>query len=268
MPDYSNSIIYKLCCKDPEITDIYIGSTTNFRRRKCAHKYNYINKNSKKYNMNVYKFIREHGNWDNWDMVQIESCNVANKRELEVKERYWIEELKSSLNSYIPTQTIVEYRENNKEKFAEYRENNKEKFAEYREKNKEHIAERTAEYREKNKEKIAEKVAEYREKNKEKIAEKVAEYYQNNKEHIAKYNAEYREKNKEKIAEKVAEYYQDNKEKIAEKSADYYQDNKEKIAKYYQEKNAIKVMCECGSEVAKYSLTKHKKSKKHNYFKN
>ena len=29
--DYSKSVIYKLCCKDPTITDIYIGSTTNMK---------------------------------------------------------------------------------------------------------------------------------------------------------------------------------------------------------------------------------------------
>ena len=83
MPDYSKSIIYKLCCKDPSITDIYIGSTTNFIERKCSHKNCCINKNSKKYNMNVYKFIREHGDWDNWDMVQIEIYGVEKKRDLQ-----------------------------------------------------------------------------------------------------------------------------------------------------------------------------------------
>ena len=80
MPDYSKSIIYKLCCKDPSITDIYIGSTTNFIERKCSHKNCCINKKSKKYNMNVYKFIREHGDWDNWDMVQIEIYGVEKKK--------------------------------------------------------------------------------------------------------------------------------------------------------------------------------------------
>ena len=126
MPDYSKSIIYKLCCKDPSITDIYIGSTTNFIERKCSHKNCCINKNSKKYNMNVYKFIREHGDWDNWDMVQIEIYGVEKKRDLQTRERYWIEGLKSSLNSSIPTQTDLEYRQKNKEKVAKYYQTNKE----------------------------------------------------------------------------------------------------------------------------------------------
>jgi len=37
--DYSKSIIYKICCNDINIIDIYIGSTTNFITRKAEHKY-------------------------------------------------------------------------------------------------------------------------------------------------------------------------------------------------------------------------------------
>jgi len=28
--DYSNTIIYKICCSDFSITDLYVGHTTNF----------------------------------------------------------------------------------------------------------------------------------------------------------------------------------------------------------------------------------------------
>ena len=38
MPDYSKCCVYKLCCKDPEIEQFYIGSTTNATKRKCDHK--------------------------------------------------------------------------------------------------------------------------------------------------------------------------------------------------------------------------------------
>ena len=36
--NYNNTHFYKLCCKDPTISDIYIGHTTDFTRRKNAHK--------------------------------------------------------------------------------------------------------------------------------------------------------------------------------------------------------------------------------------
>ena len=36
--DYSNTIIYKIRCKDINVSDIYIGHTTNFVKRKNQHK--------------------------------------------------------------------------------------------------------------------------------------------------------------------------------------------------------------------------------------
>jgi hypothetical protein len=38
MPKYEKAVVYKLCCDDPEITDIYVGSTCNFKVRKWNHK--------------------------------------------------------------------------------------------------------------------------------------------------------------------------------------------------------------------------------------
>ena len=86
MVNYNNSTIYKLCCKDISIKEIYIGSTTNFNRRKQQHKSNCNNSD-----YNVYQFIRNNGNWQNWSMIEIENINVNNKRKLETKEREYIE---------------------------------------------------------------------------------------------------------------------------------------------------------------------------------
>jgi hypothetical protein len=243
MVNYNKGIIYKLCCKNPEITDIYIGSTTDFTKRKFNHK-----SACKKSEKNVYNFIRENGNWDNWDMVQIEVYKADSKRDLESRERYWIELLKSTLNKNIPTRTPSEYYQNNKEVIAK-------NTAEYYQNNKEVIAEKQAEYRQKNKEVMAEKDAEYYQKNKEIILEKKAEFYQNNKEVILEKRSEYYQNNKEVIAEYKAKYHQKNKEVILEKKAEYYQKNKEILSE--------KVVCDCGSEVTKRSLIRHTKSKKH-----
>lgn len=134
--DYSNTIIYKLCCKDTNITDIYIGKTTNFTNRKRDHKKSTINRNN--YNFNVYKFIRSNGGWSNWDMIKIEIYKCDNALDASMRERYWIEELKPTLNIQIPLQTKPEYdkknRENNKEIFKEKSKNdyerNKDRFKE------------------------------------------------------------------------------------------------------------------------------------------
>ena len=36
--DYSKTVIYKIVCKDLNITELYVVHTTDFTRRKCEHK--------------------------------------------------------------------------------------------------------------------------------------------------------------------------------------------------------------------------------------
>ncbi len=115
MPDYSKCMIYKLCCKDTSIEDIYIGSTCNFHRRKACHKHSCNNENNHNHNQPVYQFIREHGGFQNWDMIMIQEKAVENKLEKEKLEREYIEKLKPRLNRYIPTRTQKEYYEAHKE---------------------------------------------------------------------------------------------------------------------------------------------------------
>ena len=91
--DYSQTIIYKFCCKDTNIKDIYIGHTTSFTQRKSAHKFNCYDENGKQYNKSLYKCIRDNGGWDNWSMIQIEQVDCKGKREAEAIEHQWIEKL-------------------------------------------------------------------------------------------------------------------------------------------------------------------------------
>ena len=174
---YENASIYKICCNDPNITDCYVGSTTNIIKRRQKHKYCCNNEKSRDCNMYVYQFIRENGGWDNWSLILIENFSCQNKLELEKRERYYIEELKATLNKIIPTRSQKEYRKENKEQIKEYQK-------------------------------------------------------------------EYRLKNNDKRKEIDEKYFLDNRDKILEK-------NKEKI------------VCECGCEVVKCALSRHKKSSKH-----
>lgn len=92
------------------------------------------------------------------------------------------------------------------------------------------------------------------------------EYYDDNREQILEYKKEHYLKNRDVILESKKLYYIDNKNQILEKQKLYYNDNKDRIAEYYQ-KNKIKlkekVECECGCIVSRYSLSRHKKTKKH-----
>ena len=115
MVNYGNGIIYKLCCNDLNITDIYIGSTTNFNRRKQKHKECVIYTTSKKNVYKVYQYIMNNGNWENWSMVMIEEYKCNTKRELETRERYWYELLNAQLNMRMPVRSKKEYAETHKE---------------------------------------------------------------------------------------------------------------------------------------------------------
>ena len=58
--DYSKSVIYKIEHIDkPEL--VYVGSTTNFTKRKYQHKCAYNNKNYM-----LYQMIRNNNGWDSF----------------------------------------------------------------------------------------------------------------------------------------------------------------------------------------------------------
>ena len=171
--DYSKGIIYKLCCKNPNIENIYIGSTTNFKNRKNQHKSDCHNNNNQiTYNLYKYEFIRDNGGFENWDMIMIEEFGCNSKKELELRERYWIEELKSDLNSMKrPSTTIEEKKEYMKKYLKNYCEENKNKIKEQK-KNKD-----KTKYYESYKNKMKNDV-EYKEK---RLEQKRNEYHRNKK---------------------------------------------------------------------------------------
>jgi len=178
--NYNNSIIYKLCCKNPEITDIYVGSTTDFSKRKHSHKRGCNNEKNKCHHRKVYQFIRGNGGWENFDMIEIEKYEAVDKLDLLKRERYWLEQLKASLNCQTPSRTMKEWRKENRKTIKEYQ----------------------RKYKEENKEKISKQMKDYTIKNKEKLAQIHKEYRQNNKEKIAQYDKIYQKNNKEKISQR------------------------------------------------------------------
>ena len=160
--DYSKTHFYKLVCKDTSITDCYVGHTTEFTKRKNQHKCNCNNQKHKEYNYYVYQFMRSKGNWDNWEMILINTEYCNNNMEARQRERYYKEQLNSSLNVKHPFRPREEYYIDNseelKQKSRDYYENNPEKVKEtnriYRENNKEAKSERDKKWREKNDEKL------------------------------------------------------------------------------------------------------------------
>jgi hypothetical protein len=171
--DYSKTFIYKLCCRDPTITDIYVGHSTDFKSRNLNHKSCCNNINSIKYNRYKNRFIRENGGYDNWIMIKLYDYPCNSKREAEKEENKTMIELNATLNSQRPFITEEERKETEKQCNKAYKQNNKEQLKIYQK-----------EYHQKNRKFILEQQKKYRENNKTKMSELHKEYYQNNKTEI------------------------------------------------------------------------------------
>lgn len=113
--DFTRTIIYKLVCNDVSITDVYVGSTTNFIKRKNCHKNVCGNPTAKSHNAFVYQFIRENGWLDNWSMIEIEKYSCKGRLEACKRERYWVETLHATLNSNIPSRTKKQHYDDTKD---------------------------------------------------------------------------------------------------------------------------------------------------------
>jgi len=284
--DYSKTIIYKIQHRDIDEL-LYVGSTTDFTRRKAEHKRRCNNANDKSYNSKVYQMIRKNGGFDCFNIIVIKEFPCSNKREALAEEDRIIREMKSNMNkirAYVTPEDVKEqkkqYYEQNKEQIAErqkqYYEQNKEQFKQYYEQNKEQIAENKKQYYEQTKEQFKQYREQYREQNKEHYKqyreqhkEQIAEYqkqnYERNKEQIAERQKQYRELHKEQIAERMKQYRELNNEKILEYQKQNYERNKEQI----EERMKQKITCECGCILRKDSLLRHTKTKKHqNYLLN
>ena len=122
-------IIYKLFCKD--FDEFYIGSTTNFHKRKIHHKTSCNNEKDKEYNAKKYQYIRNNGGYDNWNYEILELGEYQDKNCMKNRERYFIETLKPSLNSDIPNRSRKEWCIDEYEKIQAI---NKKHYETYREK--------------------------------------------------------------------------------------------------------------------------------------
>ena len=198
-PNYSKSAVYNLECIDPLIKEIYVGSSTNIKRREYEHKSECNNENSK---LQVYEFIRVNGGWVNWKLVIIEeNFPCENASQLRAKERYYYDLLKPQLNMVRPLKTNQEHRDERKV------------------------------YHQENREEILKNQGVYRTENREEIARGQSIYYRENIIEIARKRAIYEKENRVEIARKKAIYQTENRVEIARKRAIYDKENRVEIAR-------------------------------------
>ena len=120
--DYSKSVIYKIqAIHDDNL--LYIGSTTDFTRRKSEHKKLCETNKSK-----VYEMIRENGGWDCFNMIVIKEFPCENKKELLIEEDCVMRELKSTLNNIRAYLSDEERPESKRQYTKKYRATHKEQI--------------------------------------------------------------------------------------------------------------------------------------------
>lgn len=229
--DYSKTVIYKICCKDTNIKEIYIGHTTNFTQRQSQHKSNCYNPNFYQYDKLLYKCIRDNGEWENWSMIQLAKVHCNDRREAEAIEHQWIEKLSPSLNINKPYAMC-------KEKPVEYKQ----------------------QWYEEHKPAILEKAKHHYDEHKDEKLAYQKQYADEHKDNIKSYQSEYKEKNKEKLAADKKVYRENNKEKAAAAHKEWREKNKEHL----KEQRSQVITCEdCGEQYTFNNKNRHLKSNKH-----
>lgn len=192
--------IYQIYCKNPEITDIYIGSTKDIKSRIAEHKYACYDTEHIKYRTPLYKFIRENGGFENWDYKVLNEVEYIDDIWRRKQEQCYIDCYKPSLNTHRAYISRGDMQEKHKKHRREYYSANKETL------NENHKI-----YYETNKEQILSQAKEYRRTNKKNIKACRKKYYEENKEMVKKKRMEYYEKNKDLILEKMKVKYEKNK---------------------------------------------------------
>lgn len=183
--DYSNCYIYYIVDKDGVIH--YVGSTSNMNSRKSCHKYRCNTEKDKNYNLDIYRYIRDHGGFDNFEITPIKKIeNISNKTELRIAEQQEINKfsgLKNKIGSYLSEEErVIQNIERCKKHYEENKEQRREYQSKYNEKNKEKVNEYKRQWQKNNPEKRNQHAKKYREANKEKINENQRKYRQQKKE--------------------------------------------------------------------------------------
>ena len=132
---------------DTEWENIYIGSTCSLRDRIGKHKYCCYRDIRPEYNYKVYKYIRENGDWDNFEVLVLEECEVEKLKRLE---QSYMDVYKPTLNSVYALGRDKERSKRNRKNYHKvWSENNKCKLDEYKkewyENNKKRLLERAKE---------------------------------------------------------------------------------------------------------------------------
>ena len=88
--------LYVISCKNPRITERYLGYTTNWE--KCVEYRSEAYDNGSNARSKLYTFVREHGGWKNWDMTIIGTFD--SREEAEIAKMGLLDEHRFDLNTF------------------------------------------------------------------------------------------------------------------------------------------------------------------------
>jgi len=91
------------------VEEVYVGSTTNYRKRKNSHKEATLNPNNINYHETKYDFIRCNGGWENWIMNPLEKYPCKDNIEARLQEQEWIKKYDKVLNMRYAFRTDKQY---------------------------------------------------------------------------------------------------------------------------------------------------------------
>lgn len=265
MTDYSKGRIYVIRNKINDL--LYVGSTCqDLSKRFSWHKGDAAKEKKAKYGK-LYKTVKELGGWDNFYIELVEYYPCETKEQLSAREGYFIrlfETTTSGYNTYVAGRTQKEYIQDNIERWNDY-------YKQYRNENRDEIRQKAKEKY--HTDEAKQKRHEYYISNKDKIYERNKQWYELNKDKYGSVEQvnkrkEYYDLNKETILQRNRESYYRNKDKTTfeerqRKRKEYIESNKEKLLENQRKNGSVRVICDCGIEVRKDNLYKHKKTQTH-----
>lgn len=154
-------VFYRISCLNKNITDCYIGSTTDITKRRYVHKCMCVNPKYNHMLKKLYETINLHGGWSNWTLNVIDR-KICNKMAALIHETKLMDEYNSTLNknrAFITKEEALEsqkkwndiHKEQIKKRSKEWHEKHPDYMKNWREKNRERMREHAKNYYQKKK---------------------------------------------------------------------------------------------------------------------
>ena len=140
--DYNNCTIYHIRNINSKQV-IYVGSSSNYLKRKSKHKWDCNTEKSDKYNNTLYQYIRSQGGYNLFEVIPVKFLKLENGVQLRIEEQKEMDKYDSLQNKIDSIMTSERREEYHKEYYIKNKKTLKEKHKEYNKKKYEEIKNNT-----------------------------------------------------------------------------------------------------------------------------